>query len=437
ALAAGRATSIALISLPVATLYQGTLHAMSLSKLKLLAVPAAFVGTVITGAAVLADPQKRDDQPKLEAGAPSSSTPKVQGSEPTTNGRPTASEATANTPVFLQAVMPRSTTSESRKVAQSQIEMAREALRAFRSEQVHPDPEKIDQWSLRLMQAQNTLASTPEERIAAASEHLERLKHWEGIVTSLEKDLAKQGNPGRADTRLDWQFRRSQAELILAEVKGGSLPSTTVKSARHDEGVVPNAAIQGERQVVQAKDDNRPAAGGGMMMGGSPRSMMGGMMMARMGWDANSQRRQINNQISMRIAELSPKVEDADKTPKTQEILKALNQPLSLVFSKETPLDDVLKYIKAATQGPKDTGIPIYVDPVGLKEAGVETTSPILFELEGVPLKTSLRLILKQVGLAYCVREGLLIISSVEGVLQELKEFESTHPEITPPEKAF
>ena len=52
--------------------------------------------------------------------------------------------------------------------------------------------------------------------------------------------------------------------------------------------------------------------------------------------------------------------------------------------------------------------------------------------LEGVPLKTSLRLLLKQLGLAYCVKEGLLIISSPEGILDELREFESSHVE---PEK--
>jgi hypothetical protein len=33
-----------------------------------------------------------------------------------------------------------------------------------------------------------------------------------------------------------------------------------------------------------------------------------------------------------------------------------------------------------------------------------------------------LRLMLKQLGLAYCVRDGVLIISSVEGVREELAE---------------
>ena len=41
-------------------------------------------------------------------------------------------------------------------------------------------------------------------------------------------------------------------------------------------------------------------------------------------------------------------------------------------FPQETPLEDVLKYIKDATQDEAaglPTGIPIYVDPVGLQDA--------------------------------------------------------------------
>ena len=48
--------------------------------------------------------------------------------------------------------------------------------------------------------------------------------------------------------------------------------------------------------------------------------------------------------------------------------------------------------------------------------------STVVIDLEGVPLKTSLRLILKQLGLAYCVRDGVIIISSVRGVREELAE---------------
>ena len=52
-------------------------------------------------------------------------------------------------------------------------------------------------------------------------------------------------------------------------------------------------------------------------------------------------------------------------------------------------------------------------------------TSVVTLDLEGVPLKTTLRLALKQLDLAYCVRDGVLIISSVPGISAELSEAES------------
>src|SRR5436305_14652287 len=101
-----------------------------------------------------------------------------------------------------------------------------------------------------------------------------------------------------------------------------------------------------------------------------------------------------------------------DRDPTTKSSLSKLDEPISMSFPNETPLEDVLKYIKQATQGPNDTGIPIYVDPVGLQEAEKTLTSPITLELEGVPLKTTLRLLLKQLGLTYTVKDGLLTITS-------------------------
>jgi hypothetical protein len=98
--------------------------------------------------------------------------------------------------------------------------------------------------------------------------------------------------------------------------------------------------------------------------------------------------------------------------PASRAILKKLEAPISMSFANETPLEDVLKYIKSATQGPADTGLPIYVDPVGLNEAEKTMTSPVTLDLEGVPLRITLRLLLKQLGLTYDVKDGLLTITA-------------------------
>ena len=57
-------------------------------------------------------------------------------------------------------------------------------------------------------------------------------------------------------------------------------------------------------------------------------------------------------------------------------------------------------------------GIPIYVDPKGLNEAEKTMQSPVQLSLEGTKLKTSLRLMLDQLDLAYYVKDGLLVISA-------------------------
>ena len=133
--------------------------------------------------------------------------------------------------------------------------------------------------------------------------------------------------------------------------------------------------------------------------------------------------------LRIKIAQLGPRIAAHDKSAKTKEIVTKLELTIEMRFGAETPIEDVLKYIKTATEGPNYKGIPIYVDPTGLAEAEKTMASPITMDLEGVPLKTTLRLLLKQIGLAYCVRDGVLIISSVEGIHQELMEAQSENPD--------
>jgi hypothetical protein len=100
---------------------------------------------------------------------------------------------------------------------------------------------------------------------------------------------------------------------------------------------------------------------------------------------------------------------------RSQAILEKLNLPISMSFSAETPLEDVLKYVKQATSSSTYAGIPIYVDPVGLQEAEKSMTSTVRnMDVDGVPLKTTLKLLLSQLELTYHVRNGLLTITSAE-----------------------
>ncbi len=105
--------------------------------------------------------------------------------------------------------------------------------------------------------------------------------------------------------------------------------------------------------------------------------------------------------------------------PKSLAVLKKLDEPVSMSFANETPLADVLKYIQSATAGPNNTGIPIYVDPVGLQEAEITMTSPITMDIEGIPLRRTLYLLLDQLRLTYQVDDGIVFITP-RGQVQRL-----------------
>ena len=58
-----------------------------------------------------------------------------------------------------------------------------------------------------------------------------------------------------------------------------------------------------------------------------------------------------------------------DSLPRSIALVVRLDQRISMSFANDTPMEDVLKYIKSVTQGPNDSGIPIYVVPKGLRLA--------------------------------------------------------------------
>ena len=105
----------------------------------------------------------------------------------------------------------------------------------------------------------------------------------------------------------------------------------------------------------------------------------------------------------------NPPETDARNKP----IFEALEKPIPMHFPNDTPLSDVVTYVRKATEGrglPK--GIIIYVDPIGMEDADKTTTDTVTMDLEELPLKTTLRLLLKQLSLTYSVEDGLLTITS-------------------------
>ena len=114
-----------------------------------------------------------------------------------------------------------------------------------------------------------------------------------------------------------------------------------------------------------------------------------------------------------------------DGSPRTAQALTKLDEPIAISFPEETPFNEVLKYIKKATTTPSFAGIPIFVDPAALQEVDRSLRSTTKIDLEGVPLRTSLRLVAEQLRLAYYVNQGNVIISSPKIIQQRAEKKES------------
>jgi len=107
---------------------------------------------------------------------------------------------------------------------------------------------------------------------------------------------------------------------------------------------------------------------------------------------------------------------------KSRAIQAKLDSPIAIPFASETPLEDVLKYVKQATADDRlPAGIPFYVDPTSLQDSEVTMASTVQLNLEGVTLRRGLGLMLDQLKLTFAVEDGLLIIST-EGRMAGLKE---------------
>jgi hypothetical protein len=102
-------------------------------------------------------------------------------------------------------------------------------------------------------------------------------------------------------------------------------------------------------------------------------------------------------------------VDLASNSPSEERIFSALGEETSLQFT-ESPLSDVITYIKERHK------IPIQLDTAALDTAGVTTDSPVTIDVEGISLKSAMRLMLKSIELTYTVRDEVLLITTPEEV---------------------
>ena len=413
------ATSV--ISIPVSALVEGALQAMFANQVKAIALPLLLVaGTVVTGITVGATQfgggAQGHDQ-VAPAPASSSAKSKAQGHPP----GPQPAPPTSNHPIG------RAVSAELMQEMDHATTLFDRLLDALRE----PSIEAIDrlaQWSALTLQAHQRLSTAHTDRLDAAEAHRDRMKKLYLRIANLVGTDETQGLLKLTKIKLDEAAQILAVENEDKTRRSDAQPRDTPVAAETLKA--PETPIDTPARSVSAATS--PPAAKGMKAGGTPMAGMGGMMGMMGGAVGGMDPAAINRQIRPMIAGLAADLAARESDPKNKAILKKLEEPIAMSFGAATALEDVLKYIKQATTTPTYQGIPIYVDPKGLKEASATTTSPVMLDLEGVPLKTTLRLMLKQIGLAYCVRDGVLIISSVEGINEELSEAQREFEAITP-----
>jgi hypothetical protein len=114
-------------------------------------------------------------------------------------------------------------------------------------------------------------------------------------------------------------------------------------------------------------------------------------------------------------------------------IVSVMGRNLPLAWPDETPLAEVIEQIKqlvSSRSGMFPKGVPIYVDPNGLRQAGKSLRSPVKAPPSDplMSLREKLRIVFEPLGLCCQARDGALIITAHglgdESVRDELGEDE-------------
>ena len=355
--AAGKTTA-GVVSASVAALVEGVVWTMMFNSLKLVA--ALAVATALAAGAVAYARQDREQgTPAVDASGTTATRAGTQTVQPTPDTAPLAGEP--------EAQLGKTTTLTVSKEFPFGADVASGFNLAFESYRMgRLDEETVHHWSQRFADSETNPAD-PASRVKAAKGHLKRMKDLEQLARVRPVD-GPRDVPELA--KLNAAYYRKEAEKTLKDaeaqpergVKATTPDGTTFKADRID--LIGNASA-----TFTSATKSGP---GGNVAGREP------------GKDARS------------LA-----------------ILKKLDDALVLNFPNDTPLEDVLKYLRENTKSAEfPNGVPIYVNPVGLQEAEKTMSSPVSIDLDGVPLRRTLHLMLAQIGLIYHVEDGMIYITS-------------------------
>ena len=377
AVAAGQTLAAGVVAASVAALVKGGNGTMFINALKL-AVTVLVAGVLTAGAGVVAL------QGEAGPGAVSAPPAPVPAGSPST------------------AVSREAARSDDAQLLDAAQRMFDSQWLAYTRGRIAVD--RIADASRRWLDAELSASSGPAGRTAAYQAHQKRMEKLEAYeYSALPKHQGSDENFTAA------RFLRLEAAKLVADARGAGPAAPAVAEAPRPRPAVPIPPEALPRPKIAALP--LPVA-----------SDLPPPVALDTSGDAAADDILDDDHYHISIAKLGPRVAARDNTPGTRVIVDRLEKPIAMSFARETPLQDVLKYLQEATRGPGDSGIPFFVEQIGLNAAERTLASPVTIDLEGVSLKTTLRLLLSQLGLSYCVKEGTVIISTPEQVYWELKE---------------
>ena len=368
-ISAGRATA-GLVSVSAAALADGVLWAMTIQQAKTAAIAFGILGAIALSTGAFGR-QPGGDQPAARGASTVQERKEGPSDGPltTTNAPSAASDAVRGTEVAETPA------DELDQVAHQGFGIA---LQSFQAEVL--DADKVYQWSKRIYDGEtaprNGSNRSPDVFLQAAEGHLKRMDSLVELAKAIHQSHGS-GHP--VLEYLNAQFYHRQAERMLADAERDQ-KRVALAANRISAELGSGAAGQFSRRHSRTT----PAARGAVIV---PDSIGPG--------------------------------EDAGKDPRSQAVIKKLDKALAMNFANETPLSDVLKHIRENTKSPDaPNGVAIYVDPIGLQEAEKTVNSTIELDLEGVPLRRTLQLALRQLGLVYWVEDGMIIITSESSTIE-------------------
>jgi RNA polymerase sigma factor (sigma-70 family) len=355
--AAGKTTA-GVVSASVAALVEGVVWTMMFNSLKLVAALAAATA-LASGAVAYARQDREQGTPAVDASgttAARTGTPKIQ-STPDTAPFAGESETQPDKPTTLTVNKDFPFGAD----VASGFNLAFESYRMGRL-----DEETVHHWSQRLADSETNPAD-PASRVKAARGHLKRMKDLEQLARVRPVD-GPRDVPELA--KLNAAYYRKEAEKTLKDAEGQ--PDRGVKATTPDGSTLKADRID--------------------LIGNASGTLL---VASKSGPGAT-------------VAGPEP-----GKDARSLAIRKKLDDALALNFPNDTPLEDVLKYLRENTKSQEfPKGVPIYVDPLGLQEAEKTLSSPVQIDLDGVPLRRTLQLMLAQIGLIYHVEDGMIYITS-------------------------